>query len=348
MADSTLKNPSKILRTLFESMAGAIIVTNLKGEILETSVAAIPLIETSEEAVSEALIKLSPHISENSQEECTVYFDKVGATSLKPIKVSEESYIIWHVSPQERSHESGPEISKHVQKMASVGEMAASIVHEIRNPLTVITGQVSLGQEYLKKGPINESVSIKLFDRIEKSTKQLNGIIKSLLNFSRNTSLDESSYFSLKEVLSEVEVFSSLKTRGSKATVTISHPEKDVLLFGHQSELVQVLVNLVKNAKEENAGQQNAWVRVDVDARSDSIQLLVSDSGNGIPPEIVTKLFSPYFTTKPVGEGTGLGLSLCKKIIEEHMQGRLFVDSNHANTCFVLEIPIKQKEKKAS
>lgn len=227
---------------------------------------------------------------------------------------------------------------KHIEKMASVGEMSAAIVHEIRNPLTIITGQVSLAQEYIKRGSMDLEKSQRLVDRLQKSCNRINSIIKSLLNLARNTEHDQKEIHSLQEIIEEVELFASMKVRGSKVPLQIESLEQDIFLLCYPSEVIQVLNNLIKNAKEEIYQQENPWVKVSFELENSKVRINVTDSGNGIPEEIVEKIWSPFYTTKAVGEGTGIGLSLCKKLIEEVHEGRLYLDKEHEHTRFVIEL----------
>ena len=103
------------------------------------------------------------------------------------------------------------------------------------------------------------------------------------------------------------------------------------------AQVAQVLLNLLSNAYDAVESQVKRWVRISVAARGDEVEIAVTDSGRGIPPKIAPRIMEPFFTTKEIGRGTGLGLSLSKGIAEAH-GGRLELDSHSPETRFVLTL----------
>ena len=258
-----------------------------------------------------------------------------------------EELLMWSGSDQSAEYRAKEEAkyekdrAAHAEKMASIGEMAASIVHEIRNPLTIISGQVTLAEEFLARGKMTDEFVEKLITRLNKSTGRINAIIKSLLNISRNTGSEEKQLCSLSEIYEEVELFASMKIKGTTIPLTFDEYNKEQKVYCLPSELSQVLINLVKNAKEEIYQTPKPWFKITTQCLDDCLEIRVVDCGNGIPQSVLDKIFQPYFTTKARGEGTGLGLSLCKKLIEENHQGQFFVDASAPNTTFVISLPHK-------
>ena len=90
------------------------------------------------------------------------------------------------------------------------------------------------------------------------------------------------------------------------------------------------------------------WVKLSVHQLDNVIQIAVTDSGSGVPPKVAKRIFEPYFTTKERGEGTGLGLSLCRKLIEDNHKGRFFLDNDCENTRFIVELPLPQAVEKSA
>ena len=109
-----------------------------------------------------------------------------------------------------------------------------------------------------------------------------------------------------------------------------------VTVLAREAQLAQVLLNLLNNSFDAVEEITNKWVSIDVIDKDKKFQIRVTDSGAGIPSEILDKVMYPFFTTKEVGKGTGLGLSISKGIVEEH-KGRIFIDPSMQNTCFVIE-----------
>jgi len=107
------------------------------------------------------------------------------------------------------------------------------------------------------------------------------------------------------------------------------------------------LLNLLNNAHDAIAHLPEKWVRVSVKALGDTVEIRVRDSGRGIPPDIAQKIFQPFFTTKEIGKGTGMGLSISLGIIKAH-SGRLTLDESEPNTCFVLSLPLAKSMERAA
>ena len=352
MDSSYQKRLLSVISGIMDTVHTAIVITDLECNFLLKNKHSDEFIKLiGKGRIQEYLRK----ISENLSPEKTRYSEHLMFQNLIPGKpdleidcsvtrIPDQEFLIWsfHDLSLQKAAEREAELHKqkanHAEKMASIGEMSTSIVHEIRNPLTIITGQLSLAQEYLNRGKMNDEFCQRLIDRLEKSGNRINGIIKSLLNLSRNTGNDEMKPFSLNEILDEVDLFSSLKIKGFKVPLEIKEPEKDYRLLCHPSEVTQVLINLVKNAKEEVFTQKDPWVRIEISTTPNTLRISVIDSGSGISDEVAQKIFQPYFTTKEIGEGTGIGLSLCKKLVEE-VQRAFYLNKDHPNTCFVVEFP---------
>jgi len=116
----------------------------------------------------------------------------------------------------------------------------------------------------------------------------------------------------------------------------------DIKFECHPDEISQVLINLINNAHDAVITQEEKWIELSIklDTHLDSLIFKITDSGLGIAEDISEKMFSPFYTTKAVGEGTGLGLSIAKKIIDAH-NGELYLDQKSKHTCFIVRIPIQ-------
>ena len=112
-------------------------------------------------------------------------------------------------------------------------------------------------------------------------------------------------------------------------------------IFCRDTQISQVLLNLLNNSFDAIAGDPEAWVELSVYQKNEYIEISIVDSGKGISPEIQQKIMHPFFTTKEIGKGTGLGLSISKEIVKSH-GGKFFVELDSANTKFVIQIPIRE------
>jgi C4-dicarboxylate-specific signal transduction histidine kinase len=110
-----------------------------------------------------------------------------------------------------------------------------------------------------------------------------------------------------------------------------------------ESQISQVLLNLLSNAHDAVQGTEKAWIALSVKELGEHFEISVTDSGHGIPESIAQKVMKPFFTTKPLGKGTGLGLSISSNIMIDH-HGELRVDTTSANTRFVMTLPKKRQE----
>jgi signal transduction histidine kinase len=116
---------------------------------------------------------------------------------------------------------------------------------------------------------------------------------------------------------------------------------QDLSVECRAAQVSQVIINLLNNSSDAIRDLKSRWISLDISESPDTIQISVTDSGASISPEIVKKLMTPFFTTKAAGNGTGIGLSVSKAIIEAH-KGRFYFDSTTPNTRFVIEIPRNQ------
>ena len=220
----------------------------------------------------------------------------------------------------------------HSDRLASIGRLAAGVAHEIGNP---VTGIASLAQNLRHErdpGVIDESIEM-----ILQQTRRITGIVQSLMNFSRSGSIGtDYQSFELHEIVDEALQLVQL-TRAGRKVACVSNCPPGIRLSGDRQRLSQVLLNLLTNACD--ASRPGDRVEIFAFQENGEIQLEVMDQGQGIPERIRHAVFEPFFTTKQPGEGTGLGLSLVYKIVQEH-HGRIEIDSvPGVGTRVVLRLP---------
>ncbi|MEN8613748.1 ATP-binding protein [Dehalogenimonas sp. THU2] len=218
-------------------------------------------------------------------------------------------------------------------RLASVGELAAGIAHEINNPLTGIIGfSEMLLQEEL---PENHRRDVQT---IHEEAQRAAGIVQSLLGISRKHKPDVRPV-AVREVIDKVLALRQYEHRGNNIVTKIDSDDS-LMVVADYFQLEQVFLNMVINAEffmsKENGGGQ---LTIKTERVGRMVNISFSDTGPGIPLEIQDHVFDPFFTTKPEGKGTGLGLTICHGIIEQY-GGRIGVSSQPGEgATFVIELP---------
>jgi signal transduction histidine kinase len=222
------------------------------------------------------------------------------------------------------------------EKLTSIGLLAAGVAHEVNTPLAVISSY----SQMLLKQIANDDPKAKILDKIIKQSFRASEIVNSLLNFSR-TSGTEFRMIDLHTII--VDTLSLLEHQFKVSKVRVKREFESNLsqVYGNPGKLQQVFLNLFINAKD--AMPQGGELTVRTSSYDSVFRVEVVDTGVGIKPEHLSKIYDPFFTTKELGRGTGLGLSVSYGIIQEH-SGKIVVDSAPGQgTHFILELPAARK-----
>jgi two-component system sensor histidine kinase PilS (NtrC family) len=199
---------------------------------------------------------------------------------------------------------------KRVEKMATVGEMAAGLAHEIKNPLAALKGSIQLLREEADYDPIRD----RLMQIIVREADRLSSLVSSFLLFARPP-MGRAEKIDLRQAMMEtVELFEKDSSAWERITVEKSIPSELWIEMDPQ-HLRQVLWNLLVNAGEAIEGSGRIIVDVSHE-RNRRIQIRITDNGCGMQPDDIKSIFDPFFTTKPTG--TGLGLSIVHRILETY------------------------------
>lgn len=234
--------------------------------------------------------------------------------------------------------ESLKNIAENSARLAAIGEMASAIAHEINNPLSVICARTALLLDDPDQFDYSRENVINFTKKIDQTADRINRIVKSMRYVSRDASNDLYENAQVSELITQtVELCSN---RFSTTKVELRAPTQvssTLQIQCRPSQIAQVLSNLLSNARDAVENLSQRWVEIQVKDIGDAVELRILDSGKGIPPEFLEKIFDPYFTTKGIGKGTGLGLSISSRIVKEH-GGTIYVDKSAQHTCFVLKL----------
>jgi signal transduction histidine kinase/integral membrane sensor domain MASE1 len=230
-------------------------------------------------------------------------------------------------------------------KMASLGEMASGMAHEINNPITIILGKLKVLSLMIQDIDGDHQALENEIKKIENSTSRISKIVKGLRTFSRAADNDPFELVPLDTIIHETLDLCSERLKVNDIKLVLDKiPE--VCLFCRPSQITQVFLNLFNNSSDALEGAKEKMVSVKFKIiEPDKIVITITDSGPGIAPEYKNKIMEPFFTTKDSGKGTGLGLSIAKGIIENH-GGVIFLNSGQHLAQFIIELPLKDVGKK--
>jgi signal transduction histidine kinase/iron only hydrogenase large subunit-like protein len=228
---------------------------------------------------------------------------------------------------------------QHAEKLASIGQLAAGVAHEINNPLGTILMYTSLVKKQL--ADIQEKAqAVDDLELIAEETNRCKNIVSNLLNFARQGKLNLSN-LDVFDLINDI--LKSLKVRPEFKGISLSveNNTDDSLISGDEDQLKQVFLNIITNACESLEESEIKKVMIRMKRDNSNIVVEIEDTGCGIPEENFNKLYTPFFTTKKMGKGTGLGLAIAYGIIKMH-KGDIRVRSTKGKgTTFIIKLPFK-------
>ncbi|MEP6569964.1 MAG: ATP-binding protein [Acidobacteriota bacterium] len=220
------------------------------------------------------------------------------------------------------------------EKLSSIGLLAAGVAHEVNTPLTGVSSYTQMLLGMLSETDPKHALLLKVRRQAERATN----IVNNLLNFSRTGDATEFSELDISRVLDDTLQLLEPQLRGNQIRIVRGYDPGSPLVIGNSGKLQQVFTNLLLNARDALPG--GGSIRISTIPSDDhSLTVEVSDSGTGIAPENVAKIYDPFYTTKEVGRGTGLGLAVSYGIVQEH-SGHISVESTPGHgTIFRITLP---------
>jgi len=264
------------------------------------------------------------------------------------LRAANEEIIAWAKTLEDRVDEKTRELKTahdqvlHVEKMASVGKMAAVVAHEINNPLAGILTYAKLIKRWLDQGEMDRNKreeAVKCLELIAGESRRCGDIVKNLLIFSRTAPMNVAST-DLNAIVERSTrlIYHQLEMNGIELQSNLA---ADIpLVQCDAAQIEQVLLALIMNAIDAMPRGGNLWLSTRIVPDQDEVQIEVRDDGTGIPPEILPRLFEPFLTTKESGHGVGLGLAVSRNIVEAH-GGQIEVQSEFGKgTTFTVTLPV--------
>ncbi|HVQ27451.1 MAG TPA: ATP-binding protein [Planctomycetota bacterium] len=225
----------------------------------------------------------------------------------------------------------------HRARLEQAGRLLAEVVHEINNPLAVIQGYTQLLLERARDPEDRRDLACVLDE-----ARRLGTLVEDMLSFARRGG-PEIETVDLRRVVSSTLNLTTHAMRQARVSLVASLPDRDLLVRGQHGAYVQVLLNLLTNARQslEAGRREGRGIALRLEpAAAGLVRLVVSNNGPPIPAELAERVFEPFFTTRPPGEGSGLGLALCRQILARY-GGAIVLEPTSADegTSFRIEIP---------
>jgi signal transduction histidine kinase len=204
------------------------------------------------------------------------------------------------------------------EKLASIGQLVAGIAHEINNPVNAIVNTV---------GPLEEAVSsidkdpeaakdvVEMVKVVQRGAQRTKAIVSALHNYSRTDDESVVDFDIDRSIDDSLELLRHLLKQNVTVVKKYNNPGR---VRGHAGQINQVFMNLLTNAAQALAHRENATITIETSGDQEGVGVKITDNGSGIPPEVLPRIWDPFFTTKDVGEGTGLGLSIVHELVERH------------------------------
>ena len=226
-------------------------------------------------------------------------------------------------------------------KLATIGELTTGVAHELNDPLNNIGLYIGNVLDLMVLETWDSERIERDLGRAKQQVTKATEIINHLRTFGRAAPRQREPVEINRIIDDSVSLFSE-QFRLREVELVLELAEQDPRVLGNPIQLEQVLLNLLNNARDAVVGLDEKTIRVSSRLGQDQVQVLVEDSGPGVPKELEERIFDPFFTTKEAGQGTGLGLSIVYAIVKDH-EGQIYLDRTAEGARFVMELPLESK-----
>ena len=265
------------------------------------------------------------------------------------LRAANEEIVAWAKTLEDRVDQKTRELKRahehvlHVEKMATIGKMAAVVAHEINNPLSGILTYAKLLKKWIQRGEAETSKkndAEQCLDLIADESRRCGDLVKNLLTFSHTSPMNVQTT-DLNTVVDRSVRLVAHQLELNGVELHLDLPSNLPAIQCDPGQIEQVLLALIMNAIDAMPRGGNLWVSTRMGDEGDELAIEVRDDGSGIPPEILPNIFEPFLTTKETGKSVGLGLAVSQNIIEGH-RGRVDVHSEVGKgTTFTVTLPVE-------
>jgi PAS domain S-box-containing protein len=367
LAEEALQESEERYRAIFEQAADSIVLIDVETGVLvnfneqayknlgytleEFQKLKIPDFEVTQSAeeVAKHIEKIIKEGSDNFEAKHRTKSGEVRdiQVSARAISIRGRNFVqsIWRdITDRKRAEEERRELEQRAQltsRLASVGEMASGIAHEINNPLTCVIGYAQLLMQTDTSKDIKKDIEV-IYD----GAQRVAGIVKRLLTFARQYK-PEQAYVDINEIIEATLDLRAYHLKTSNIKVTTKLAPDLPITIADAGQLQQVFLNLIVNAETEmKLAHGKGELLIKTEQIDNTIQISFKDDGPGIPKGNLKRIFDPFFTTREVGQGTGLGLSVCHGIITEHNGGIRAESKLGKGATFIVELPVVTEAKR--
>ncbi len=339
--------------SLFEQNPDAVLELSFEGKVISVNSAAEVMLESTHEELKE--VKFSNYLNEDEMKRITGHFvetfkgipstfettlylrekkKKLLRCSLVPIIIDQRVTGMFAIARDITLNRENEEMVVASEKLSVIGQLAAAVAHEIRNPLTSLKGFIQLMQTTNTINDAHLDIMLSEVDRIDLISGEM-----LILGKQQETHL---LYERLDDILRQVLVLMEAQANLDNVSIKYNNlAERPINVLGEVNQLKQVFINIIKNAVESIPNYKDGRVTITLQERDMEAHVIVSDNGIGMEPERLEHLGEPFYSTKE--KGTGLGLAVCQKIIERHKGHIHFQSEKEIGTAVEIILPIEER-----
>lgn len=223
-------------------------------------------------------------------------------------------------------------------KMKALGEMAAGVAHEINNPLAVLSTSSNQLRKILEADNFDKKKVMILLDKLNRMTNRISVIVSGLKDFSNNDESLSLEKTEINEIIKQTILSMEAKFKAANVKTLLQLSKNKIYLRCDKILIADALSNLLNNAIDACKEEEKPQIKVSVNTENGNVKISITDNGAGVPNEFINKIMQPFFTTKELGTGPGLGLSSSLGIAEKH-GGKLYLDTEVSMSTFTLLLP---------